>query len=112
MIVKRKSVWRERRTGERESRISVVLCVIVFCGTFPLRTHFYCNSAEQSALHGGGVPFHLVLAKTPTLNNCSHSEVGREALMRSVGKCDFALTLGSLPASVCVCVCDEGITLT
>lgn len=92
--------------GEKEALekpdISDVLCVNVFCCMLPLRTHFFCNSAEQSALHGGGVPFHLVLAKTPTLNNRSHSEAGRESLIGSVRKCVFELTLGSLHACVCV----------
>lgn len=41
----------------------------------------YCDCAAQSARRGGGVPFHLALAKTPTLNNCRHCEVGREASM-------------------------------
>lgn len=86
-------LWIKRRISK--SYVSVVLCVIVFCGASPLRTRSYCFPAEQSALRGG-VPFHLVLAETPTLNNCSHSGVEREALAGSVGTC--------VSASVCVCV--------
>lgn len=68
------------------------------------------NSLEQSVLHCGGVPFHLVLAKTPTLNNCSHCEVGSDPLMGSDRKCvcahisEFACMHGR--------ACDKGILLT
>lgn len=98
------NVWRRERIRKKNFTSASFLCVIVLCGAFPLRTHFYCDSAEQAALHGGDVPFHSVLAKTPTLNNCSHSEVGREALMGSVRKCVLVLTLGSLRACESVCV--------
>ncbi len=65
--MERENVCSRERSGQI-SDISVVLCFIVFCRTFPLSADFDCDSAEQAALHGGDVPFHLVLAETPTLN--------------------------------------------
>lgn len=117
-MVRKKVCLREgenyKLSVSRKTHISIVLCVIVFCCMSLLRTHFFCNSAEQPALHGGGVPFHLVLAKTPTLNNCSHSEVGRGVLMGSVRKCVCAFIRESacVDGRVCLCVCDEGTLLT
>ncbi len=97
LIVERENVCSRERSGQI-SDISVVLCFIVFCRTFPLSADFDRDSAEQAALHGGDVPFHLVLAETPTLNYDSGDGISQKS-------CVCAHTGGSVRTCVCVCVC-------